>query len=68
MNWTFTIAEIEAIAVKLRDWPPAADSQQAYSLHDVFQLLSPEINALKRRGYTPDDIAVIFLHATGQLS
>lgn len=54
---TYTTEQIEAIAVKLREMPPMEKKKQQRSKQEAINMLSKEITALKRRGYTLDPIS-----------
>jgi len=53
----YTKEMLEAIAVKLRNMPPIEEKTKEYSKQDAVRILAQEINALKGRGYTLDQIA-----------
>jgi len=53
----YTTEQLEAIAVKLRDLPPAAKRIQEHSKKEAVALLAREITALQKRGYTLVQIA-----------
>ena len=53
----YTQEMIEAIAKKLRDMPPIEEKTKEYNKQDAVRILAQEINALKGRGYTLDQIA-----------
>lgn len=52
----YTAEQLEAIAAKLRDLPPI-EKQKTHSKQDAVRVLSKEINALQKRGYTLDQIS-----------
>jgi hypothetical protein len=53
----YTTEQLEAIAAKLRDLPPAAKRIQEHSKKEAVALLAREITALQKRGYTLVQIA-----------
>jgi hypothetical protein len=53
----YTTEQLEAIAAKLRDMPPAEKRIQEHSKKEAVALLAREITALQRRGYTLSQIA-----------
>lgn len=53
----YTTEHIEGIAAKLREMPPVEKKKQQRSKQEAIKMLSKEINALKKRGYTLDQIA-----------
>ncbi len=53
----YTTEQIEGIATKLREMPPVEKKKQQHSKQEAIRLLSKEINALKKRGYTMDHIS-----------
>lgn len=59
---TYTTEQIEVIAAKLREMPPADTSQQEYSKQAAIKILSKDIDLLKKRGYTMDQIADTLRH------
>lgn len=56
-NTKFSLEQIEKIAAQLRDMPEVQDAP-TQSKADAVRLLIGEIEALKERGYTFDQIAV----------
>ena len=50
----YTTEQLEAIAAKLREMPPVEKKKQEHSKQEV---LSKEIAALQKRGYTLDQIS-----------
>ena len=53
----FTGQYIETLAAKLRDMPPVDKSKQEYSKQVAVKLISKEIHAMQKRGYTLARIA-----------
>ncbi|MBD3816325.1 MAG: protein mobC [Halothiobacillus sp.] len=53
----YTTEQLEAIAAKLREMPPVEKKKQAHSKQEAVRILSKEIMALQRRGYTLDQIS-----------
>ena len=53
----YTIEQIEAIASKLRKMPPVEKKKQEHSKQEAVRVLSKEIAALQKRGYTLDQIS-----------
>lgn len=53
----YTTEQIGAIAAKLHDMPPVEKKKQTYSKQEAVRVLSKEIAALQKRGYTLDQIA-----------
>lgn len=51
----YTTEQLDAIAAKLRDMPPV-EKKKEYSKQEAVRMLSKEIAALQRRGYTLDQI------------
>lgn len=54
---TFTTEQIEAIAAKLHEMPAVEKKDQKHSKQEAIKRLAKEINAMKKRGYTLDQIA-----------
>ena len=52
----YTMEQIEALAVKLRDLPPVDKSKKEYSMQETIKILTQEIKLLQKRGYTLDQI------------
>ncbi len=59
MSWhmKYTAEQIEAIAAKLREMPPAEKKKQNHGKQETVKILSKEIYALQKRGYTLDQIS-----------
>ena len=55
----YTPEQLEAIAAKLKAMPPAEKRNQEYSKQEAVRLLSKQIVALQKRGYTLEQIAEI---------
>lgn len=53
----YTTEQIEAIASKLREMPPVEKKKQKHSKQEAVRVLSKEIAALQKRGYTLDQIS-----------
>ena len=53
----YTTEQLEAIATKLREMPPVEKKKQEHSKQEAVRLLSKEIAALQKRGYTLDQIS-----------
>ena len=53
----YTNEQLEAIAAKLRDMPPIEKKKQEHSKQEAVRLLSKEITAMQKRGYTLDQIS-----------
>ena len=53
----YTTEQLEAIAAKLREMPPVEKKQQEHSKQEAVRVLSKEIAALQKRGYTLDQIS-----------
>ena len=53
----YTNEKLEAIAAKLKTMPVIEKKKQEHSKQDAIKLLSKEIAALQKRGYTLDQIA-----------
>ncbi len=53
----YTTEQLEAIAKKLREMPPVEKKKQKHSKQEAVKLLSKEIAALQKRGYTLEQIA-----------
>lgn len=52
----YTTEQLEAIAAKLREMPPV-EKKQEHSKQEAVRILSKEIAALQKRGYTLDQIS-----------
>lgn len=53
----YTTEQLEAIAAKLREMPPVEKKKQEHSKQQAVRILSKEIAALQKRGYTLDQIS-----------
>ena len=53
----YTIGQIEQIAAKLRELPPIERQQRQINKQEAVRLLAKEIQALRQRGYTLEQIA-----------
>jgi len=53
----YTAEQLEAIALKLRQMPPAEKKQRDFSRQEAVKVLSKEITALQRRGYSLEQIS-----------
>jgi methionine synthase II (cobalamin-independent) len=53
----YTTEQIEIIASKLREMPEVDKKKQKHSKQKAVKMLSKEINALQKRGYTFDQIS-----------
>lgn len=53
----YTTEQLETIAAKLREMPPVDKKQQTHSKQESVRLLSKEIAALQKRGYTLEQIS-----------
>ena len=53
----YTAEQVEAMAAKLRQLPPAEKKTADFSRQETVKLLAKEITALQRRGYTLDAIS-----------
>lgn len=53
----YTTEQLEAIASKLREMPPVEKKKQEHSKQEAVRVLSKEIAALQKRGYTLDQIS-----------
>jgi hypothetical protein len=53
----YTSEQLDAIAAKLRGMPAAAKPKQEYTKQAAVGMLTKEINALQKRGYTLAQIA-----------
>lgn len=53
----YTNEQLEAIAAKLRDMPPVEKKKQEHSKQEAVKVLSKEIAALQKRGYTLEQIS-----------
>ena len=53
----YTTEQLEAIAAKLREMPPVENKKQEHSKQEAVRILSKEIAALQKRGYTLDQIS-----------
>jgi hypothetical protein len=53
----YTNEKLEAIAAKLKTMPVVEKKKQEHSKQDAVKILSKEIAALQKRGYTLDQIA-----------
>jgi len=53
----YTIEQIEQIAAKLRELPPIERQQRQVNKQEAVRLLAKEIQALRQRGYTLEQIA-----------
>ncbi len=53
----YTIEQIEAIALKLRQMPPAEKKKRDFSRQEVVKALAKEITGLQRRGYSLEQIS-----------
>ena len=53
----YTAEQVEAMAAKLRQLPPAEKKTQDFSRQETVKLLAKEIAALQRRGYTLEAIS-----------
>lgn len=53
----YTLEQIEGIAAKLREMPPVEKKKKAHSKQESVRLLSKEIAAMQKRGYTLDQIS-----------
>ena len=63
----YTTEQLEAIASKLREMPPVEKKKQEHSKQEAVRVLSKEIAALQKRGYTLDQISetpVSYTHLT----
>ncbi len=54
---TYATEQIEVIAANLREMPPVEKKKQQRSKQEAIKMLSKEITALKRCGYTLDQIS-----------
>ena len=65
----YTSEQLEAIAAKLKAMPPAEKRNQEYSKQEAVRLLSKQIVALQKRGYSLKQIAEMLreegLHLSG---
>jgi len=53
----YTTEQLEAIAAKLHAMPPVEKKKQDHSKQEAVKILSKEIAALQKRGYTLDQIS-----------
>lgn len=53
----YTTEQLETIAAKLREMPLIEKKKQEYSKQEAVKLLSKEIAAMQKRGYTLDQIS-----------
>lgn len=53
----YTTEKIEAIAAKLREMPAVEKKKQEHSKQEAVSILSKEIAAMQKRGYTLDQIS-----------
>jgi methionine synthase II (cobalamin-independent) len=53
----YTNEQLEAIASKLREMPPIEKKKRRHSKQEAVRILSKEIAALQKRGYTLDQIS-----------
>ena len=53
----YTYEQLEAIAAKLHSMPPIEKKQREHSKQQAVKILSREIVALQKRGYTLDQIS-----------
>lgn len=53
----YTTDKLETIAAKLRTMPPVEKKKQEHSKQEAIKVLSKEIGAMQKRGYTLDQIA-----------
>jgi hypothetical protein len=53
----YTTEQLEVIAAKLRDMQPVEKKKQEHSKQEAVRVLSKEIAALQKRGYTLDQIS-----------
>ena len=53
----YTTEQLEAIAGKLREMPQVEKKNQEHSKQEAVRVLSKEIAALQKRGYTLDQIS-----------
>ena len=53
----YTTEQLDAIATKLRDMPKVEKKKQEHSKQEAVRVLSKEIAALQKRGYTLDQIS-----------
>lgn len=56
---TYTTEQLEAIALKLRALPPIEKKKQQHSKQEAVKVLSREIAAMQKRGYTLDQISKV---------
>ncbi|MFL9903332.1 protein mobC [Paraburkholderia fungorum] len=53
----YTTEQLDAIAAKLREMPPVEKKKQQHSKQEAVRILSKEIAAMQKRGYTLDQIS-----------
>lgn len=53
----YTTEQLEAIALKLRQMPPAEKKKRDFSRQEAVKILAKEITALQRRGYSLEQIS-----------
>ena len=53
----YTAEQLEAIAAKLRQMPPAEKKKRDFSRQEAVKILAKEITALQRRGYSLEQIS-----------
>ncbi len=53
----YTTKHLEAIAAKLRSMPPVEEENRQHTDEEMIKILSKEIIALQRRGYTLDQVS-----------
>lgn len=54
---TYTTEQLEAIAAKLREMPAIEKRKQEHSKQEAVRIISKEIAALQKRGYTLEQIS-----------
>ena len=55
----YSAEQVQVLAKKLRELPPIQKKRTGYSGQDVVKMLSKEIAALQKRGYTLEQIASV---------
>ena len=53
----YTTEQLDAIATKLREMPPIEKKKQRHSKQEAVKIISKEIIALQKRGYSLDQIS-----------
>lgn len=53
----YTAEQLEAIALKLHQMPPAEKKKREFSRQEAVKILAKEITALQRRGYSLEQIS-----------